>query len=76
MIKFRLLTLLTFVLCSGSVLAQTGKITGFVTDSEGEPLPGVSIVIEGTVQGAATSADGYYQILNVDPVYTHLRLLS
>lgn len=71
MIKFRLLTLLTFVLCSGSVLAQTGKITGFVTDSEGEPLPGVSIVIEGTVQGAATSADGYYQILNVDPgVYT------
>lgn len=51
MIKFRLLTLLTFVLCSGSVLAQTGKITGFVTDSEGEPLPGVSIVIEGTVQG-------------------------
>lgn len=71
MIKYKLLTLLIFVLCSGSIVAQTGKITGFVTDSEGEPLPGVSIVIEGTVQGAASTADGYYQILNVDPgVYT------
>lgn len=76
MIKFRLLTLLTFVLCSGSVLAQTGKITGFVTDSEGEPLPGVSIVIEGTVQGAQHPQMDTIKYLMWTRVYTHLRLLS
>ncbi|WP_020402521.1 TonB-dependent receptor [Gracilimonas tropica] len=46
--------------------AQTGKITGFVTDENGEPLPGVNIIIEGTTQGTSSAVDGYYQILNVN----------
>jgi len=46
----------------------TGKIAGRVTDAEtNEPLPGVNVVLEGTSQGAATDAEGYYAILNVDP---------
>ncbi|GAB5408080.1 MAG: hypothetical protein BalsKO_04450 [Balneolaceae bacterium] len=40
---------------------------GFITDTQGEPLPGVTVVIEGTTQGAAAAIDGYYQILNVKP---------
>ncbi|MDZ7796358.1 MAG: carboxypeptidase-like regulatory domain-containing protein [Candidatus Marinimicrobia bacterium] len=49
----------------------TGKVVGVVTDAEtGEPLAGVNVLIEGTVQGAATNADGSYIILNV-PVGTY-----
>ncbi len=48
--------------------AVTGKISGMVTDAEsGEPLPGVNIIIEGTVLGAATSSEGEYFILGVPP---------
>ncbi|GMQ81369.1 MAG: hypothetical protein BMS9Abin05_0800 [Rhodothermia bacterium] len=48
-------------------LAQSGKIAGRVTDSPGEPLIGVNVVISGTVQGAVTDLDGYYTILIVSP---------
>ncbi|HTY38908.1 MAG TPA: TonB-dependent receptor [Bacteroidota bacterium] len=50
------------------VAGQHGKITGRVTDAEnGQPLPGVDVIIEGTMVGAATNVDGYYTILNVPP---------
>ncbi len=59
--------------------AQTGKISGRVTDAAtGEPLPGVNVVIVerwvGGVavpapdpRGAATDPEGYYSILNIPP---------
>jgi len=63
--------LLIFILCSSSVFAQMGKISGRVTDEKNEPLIGVNIFIEGTTQGAATDFEGYYSILNIRPgVYT------
>ncbi len=49
------------------VFAQSGKIEGRVTDTNGEPLIGVNVAIEGTTRGAATDIDGYYFILNVRP---------
>lgn len=46
----------------------TGKISGVVVDQNtGEPLPGVNVVVEGTTMGAATDADGRYNIINVRP---------
>ncbi|WP_421775063.1 TonB-dependent receptor [Gracilimonas sp.] len=69
----KLLSFFFFLLISQSLIAQTGKITGFVTDTNGEPLPGVNVVIEGTTQGTATQPDGYYQILNVKPGTYSLR---
>ncbi|MCY4159449.1 MAG: carboxypeptidase-like regulatory domain-containing protein, partial [Bacteroidetes bacterium] len=48
--------------------AQQGKIDGIVTDvATGETVPGASVVIEGTTQGTATQADGYFFINNVRP---------
>jgi len=44
---------------------QTRTISGKVTDSEGQPLPGVSIVIKGTTQGTITNADGNFSLTNV-----------
>ncbi|WP_370723837.1 TonB-dependent receptor [Fibrella aquatica] len=37
-------------------------ITGRITDSEGEGIPGVNVVIKGTQRGAVTDAQGRYQI--------------
>lgn len=49
-------------------IAQTGKITGSVTDATtGEGLPFVNVLIEGTTQGAATDIDGIYVIIGVRP---------
>ena len=47
---------------------QYGKIAGRVTDAEnGQALPGVDVMIEGTSVGTSTNVDGYYTILNVPP---------
>ena len=46
----------------------TGKIIGRVIDAtNGNPLPGANISLEGNQQGAATDEDGFYLILNIRP---------
>ncbi len=48
--------------------AQTGKLTGIVTDAEtGKPVEGVSVVIQGTTLGSNTNATGRYFIIQVPP---------
>jgi len=37
-------------------------ITGTVSDEEGNPLPGVNIIIKGTTQGTVTDANGKYTL--------------
>lgn len=39
------------------------KISGTVTDESNEPLPGVSIIIQGTTKGTSTDLDGKYSIV-------------
>ena len=64
----QLLSLLSFLLLTNfAAFAQTGKISGRVTDTDGEPLPGVNVVIVNSFQGISADVDGYYQILNVKP---------
>jgi len=46
-------------------LAQDRKITGTITESNGEPLPGVSVLVKGTSRGTVTDLDGKYN-LNVN----------
>ena len=41
---------------------QKKTITGKVTDSKGEPLPGVSIVVKGTTVGITSDVDGNYTL--------------
>jgi len=46
----------------------TGKIVGTVKDaSNGQPLPGVNILLEGTQIGAASDTRGYFSIINIPP---------
>ena len=41
---------------------QERVITGRVTDQEGQPIPGVNILEQGTVRGTITDAEGNYSI--------------
>lgn len=50
------------------VSAQTKQISGIVT-ADGQPIPGVSVLVKGTANGVATDFDGKYQIrANVNDV--------
>ncbi len=59
------------LLCSGillcsSALAQTGSLSGTVTDAQtGEVLPGVNILLQELQKGTASGVDGSYTIENV-----------
>lgn len=49
-----------------TAIAQV-TISGYVTDAEnGEPLFGANVVLDGTVKGASTNIEGYYEINNVE----------
>jgi TonB-linked SusC/RagA family outer membrane protein len=43
-------------------IGQARKIRGVVTDDAGNPLPGVTIVIEGTQTGTISALDGSYEL--------------
>lgn len=48
------------------VQQPSGKtITGRVTDTYGEPLPGVTVLIRGTSKGTITDVDGNFSLTNV-----------
>ena len=40
-------------------------LTGTVTDTDGQPLPGVTVILKGTTTGTVTNADGNYSISNI-----------
>lgn len=48
--------------CSGILYAQDINVTGKVTDSKGNPVSGVSVIVKGTSTGANTNAEGRYTI--------------
>jgi len=57
-----ILSALVMVLITGTMIAQNIRITGKVMDYTGLPAVGVTVVIEGTTTGVATSVDGTYSI--------------
>lgn len=44
---------------------QQKSVSGKVTDSSGQPLPGVTVVVKGTTTGTITDFDGKYTLGNV-----------
>ncbi len=60
--KHLLGTMILF-LCSAFIWAQEVTITGKVTSAEdGAPIPGASVLVEGTTNGTITSIDGDYSL--------------
>ena len=66
-IKDRFIILLTPDLKEEEVIAvfQETTVSGRVTDSDGQPLPGVTVVIKGNPAATVTAADGTYSLANV-----------
>ncbi|MBQ0736501.1 carboxypeptidase-like regulatory domain-containing protein [Aquimarina celericrescens] len=60
--SFFLLVQVTTILFSISLFSQEGTLTGVLNDNSGLPLPGVNIIIKGTVKGTQTDFDGKYSI--------------
>ena len=66
MFKKLQLTLLLFLFGTSLAIAQSGTLTGTVTDSRtGESLPGVNILIVELERGASTDATGEFSITNI-----------
>lgn len=54
---------LSLFLVSAMAFAQGRRVTGIVTSGEdGEPIPGVTVLVKGTSVGAATDIDGKYSL--------------
>ena len=58
---------LSMALSTGMGYAQERTIIGMVTSEEGEPLPGINIVIKGSPEGVVTDGNGAYSIVVTDP---------
>ncbi|MCD6355357.1 MAG: TonB-dependent receptor, partial [Prolixibacteraceae bacterium] len=50
------------IFSSLGIFAQSSKISGTVSDKNGVPLPGVTIVIKGTTKGTVTDVNGKFSI--------------
>ncbi|MDD3721764.1 MAG: TonB-dependent receptor [Lutibacter sp.] len=55
-----------FLAISSFAFAQTKSISGTINDAFGEPLPGVNILLKGTVIGTTSDIDGKYILSNLE----------
>jgi len=67
MMQKSLTTFMTFLLllCASMAFAQTGTVTGTVTDQNGDPLIGVNVSVRGTTIGGITDIDGKFSVSQV-----------
>lgn len=62
-----IVALFCWCVCSLSFAGTTGTLQGVVIDKDSkDPLIGVSVLVVGTMQGAATDAEGNFQINNLE----------
>lgn len=60
--RMRYFLLMLLIVFSQAAWAQSGTVQGTVTDANGDPLPGVNVVIKGTTNGTVTDLDGKYTL--------------
>ena len=48
-----------------SAFAHAQSVSGTVSDRDGSPLPGVSVVIKNTTKGGSTDFDGNYVLRDI-----------
>jgi len=61
----KLISLIAILGMFSGLMAQSGSISGTVTDQDGNALPGANVTIEGTSLGAAADGSGAYSISGV-----------
>ncbi|MDZ7764159.1 MAG: TonB-dependent receptor [Melioribacteraceae bacterium] len=66
--KSIIISFLILMFSSAIFAGQTGKLAGYIKDSEtGEPVIGANLIIQDTYLGAAADIEGYYYINNIPP---------
>ena len=58
---------MVLLIAFSATAGTTGKIAGRVTDQEGNPLVGATVMVVGSSYGAMTDANGEYFIINLPP---------
>jgi hypothetical protein len=67
--------LLLLMCLSTWVMAQTGTLSGRITDETNQSLPGATVLLKGTSLSAAADANGYFK-LNSVPAGSHVLVIS
>ncbi|MGS2740997.1 outer membrane beta-barrel protein [Sinomicrobium sp. M5D2P17] len=60
--KFSTFLFLNILLFSYMAMAQKRTVTGVVSDSQGQPLPGATVIVKESKNGTQTDFDGHYSI--------------
>src|SRR6516225_3587576 len=68
MMKKSIRLLVILIIACLKVSAQGQTITGKITTSTGEALPGATILVKGTTNGTTSDADGMYKLVAQDGV--------
>ena len=71
--------MMVWVLASMSLMAQDRAVSGKVTESNGAILPGVSVLVKGTVRGTQTDGNGNYKLevpANATLVFSFVGMLT
>lgn len=65
-VKDRFILLTTKEFDGNELFVQQQKsVSGTVTDNDGQPLPGVTVIVKGTTQGTVTNSTGEYTLNNI-----------
>ncbi len=60
--------IIIWILSVTTAVGQTGALTGHIVDARsGEALPGVNVIVQGTLRGAATDIDGKFLVSGIRP---------
>lgn len=63
----KVISLIAILGMFSGLMAQSGSISGTVTDQDGNALPGANVAVDGTSLGAAADGSGAYSIAGVAP---------
>ena len=59
--------LLVLAGAEGHLFAQSAAVSGTVTDNQNQPLPGVNVVVKGTMTGTLTDVNGAFKLTPAKP---------
>jgi len=62
-LAWRQISLFTLILIFGTAAMAQKTVTGTVSNSAGDSLVGVTVIIQGTTEGAQTDTDGEYSVI-------------
>ena len=60
--KTKLYALLIIVFITLPIMAQNYQVSGTITDSDDQPLPGVSVIVKNGTEGTTSDFDGLYSL--------------